>query len=81
MAGGDGGVESEYDDMLAPSDYFATDEKGDAAFGEHGFGAAERSPIYQGEYHGYEGGEWVDMKARPQMLADGSTLQASSSSL
>jgi hypothetical protein len=73
-AGGDGGVDSDYDDALAPSEYFAADEKGDAPFGEHGFGPEERSPIYQGEYHGYEGGEWVEMKARPQMLAMGNSI-------
>ena len=63
-------MDSDYDDALAPSEYFAADEKGDAPFGGHGFGPEERSPIYQGEYHGYEGGEWVNMKARPQMLAE-----------
>jgi hypothetical protein len=36
-------------------------EQGDAAFGEHGFGADERNPIYQGDYHEYEGGDWVEM--------------------
>ena len=67
-------MDSDYDDALAPSEYFAADEKGDAAFGGHGFGPEERSPIYQGEYHGYEGGEWVEMKARPQMLAMGNSI-------
>lgn len=59
--GGDGGVDSDYDAVISPSEYFGTDEKGDAAFGEHGFGAADRNSIYQGEYHEYEGGEWVEM--------------------
>ena len=45
--GGDGGMESDYDDVIAPSDFFGTDEKGDAPFGQHGFGAEERNPIYQ----------------------------------
>jgi hypothetical protein len=45
--GGDGGMDSDYDDVLAPSEFYGTDEKGDAAFGEHGFGAEERNPIYQ----------------------------------
>mmetsp|Transcript_57012 Transcript_57012/g.92237 ORF Transcript_57012/g.92237 Transcript_57012/m.92237 type:complete len:416 (-) Transcript_57012:48-1295(-) len=59
--GGDGGIGSDYAAVSAPSEYFGMDEQGDAAFGEHGFGAADRSPIYQGEYHDYEGGEWVEM--------------------
>lgn len=45
--GGDGGIGSDYAAVSAPSEYFAMDEQGDAAFGEHGFGAADRSPIYQ----------------------------------
>ena len=61
-------MESDYDDVIAPSEFFGTDEKGDAAFGEHGFGAEERNPIYQGEYHEYEGGEWVNMKTSPTRL-------------
>ena len=68
--GGDGGMESDYDDVIAPSEFFGTDEKGDAPFGDlRGFGPADRAPIYQGEYHEYEGGDWTEMKARPQMLA------------
>ena len=31
--GGDNGVDSDYDEVSAPSEYFATDEKGDAQFG------------------------------------------------
>jgi len=68
--GGDGGMESDYDDVLAPSEFYGTDQKGDAAFGGHGFGAEERNPTYQGDYHEYEGGAWTEMKARPQMLAN-----------
>lgn len=46
--GGDGGMESDYDDVIAPSEFFATDEKGDAPFGDlRGFGPADRAPIYQ----------------------------------
>ena len=30
--GGDGGMASDYDAVSAPSEYFATDEKGDAPF-------------------------------------------------
>jgi len=60
--GGDGGMDSEYDDVIAPSEFFGTDEKGDAAFGDlRGFGPADRAPIYQGDYHEYEGGDWVEM--------------------
>merc|ERR1719199_2335041 len=67
--GGDGGLDSDYDAVTAPSEYFATDEKGDAPFGGmRGIGPAERDPTYQGEYHDYAGGEWVNMKARPQQL-------------
>eukprot|EP00802_Teleaulax_amphioxeia_P009265 Tamp_09281.p1 GENE.Tamp_09281~~Tamp_09281.p1 ORF type:complete len:634 (+),score=182.41 Tamp_09281:159-1904(+) len=67
--GGDGGVDSDYDAVTAPSEFYGMDQKGDAAFGEHGFGAMERNPIYQGDYHEYEGGDWVDMKGAPQQLA------------
>lgn len=46
--GGDGGMDSDYDDVTAPSEFFATDEKGDAPFGDlRGFGPADRAPIYQ----------------------------------
>jgi hypothetical protein len=46
--GGDGGVESDYDDVIAPSEFFGADEKGDAPFGDlRGFGPADRAPIYQ----------------------------------
>ena len=69
-------MESDYDDVIAPSEFFGTDEKGDAAFGEHGFGAEERNPIYQGEYHEYEGGEWVEMHAPTQMLANANSIYA-----
>lgn len=70
--GGDGGMDSDYDDAIAPSEFFGTDEKGDAPFGDlRGFAPADRAPIYQGEYHEYEGGDWTEMKARPQMLAGG----------
>jgi len=67
--GGDGGLDSDYDAVTAPSEYFATDEKGDAPFGDmRGIGPAERDPTYQGEYHDYAGGDWINMKARPQQL-------------
>ena len=63
-------MESDYDDVIAPSEFFGTDEKGDAPFGDlRGFGPADRAPIYQGDYHEYEGGDWTEMKVRPQMLA------------
>jgi hypothetical protein len=40
---------SDYDEVIAPSEYFATDEKGDAAFGEmRGDGPADRVDTYQG---------------------------------
>jgi len=46
--GGDGGMDSDYDDVIAPSEFFGTDEKGDAPFGDiRGFGPADRAPIYQ----------------------------------
>ncbi|EKX39574.1 hypothetical protein GUITHDRAFT_164897, partial [Guillardia theta CCMP2712] len=63
--GGDNGVDSDYDAVTAPSEYFATDEKGDGAFEE----PAGRDPVYQGEYHDYAGGDWTNMKATPQSLA------------
>jgi len=72
--GGDGGMDSDYDDAIAPSEFYGLDQKGDAPFGGHGFGAGDRNPIYQGEYHEYEGGDWVEMKARPQMLAGVNTI-------
>ena len=46
--GGDGGMDSDYDAVSAPSEYFATDEKGDAPFGfMRGFGPADRHPTFQ----------------------------------
>jgi hypothetical protein len=63
--GGDGGVESDYDAVTAPSDFYGLDQKGDAAFAD----AAGRSSIYQGDYHAYEGGGWTNMKSAPQQLA------------
>ena len=45
--GGDGGMDSDYDAVTAPNEFYGTDQKGDAAFGQHGFGAMDRNPIYQ----------------------------------
>ena len=70
--GGDNGVDSDYDAVTAPSEYFATDEKGDGAFEE----PAGRDPVYQGEYHDYAGGDWIKMKATPQVCgADAKELR------
>ena len=56
--------------VTAPNDFYGTDQKGDAAFGDlRGFGPADRHPTYQGEYHEYEGGDWTEMKGAPQQLA------------
>jgi hypothetical protein len=68
--GGDGGVDSDYDEVTAPNEFYGTDQKGDAPFGDlRGFGPADRHPTYQGEYHEYEGGDWTEMKGAPQQLA------------
>ena len=68
--GGDGGIDSDYDAVSAPSDYFATDQKGDAPFGGvRGYGPADRHPTFQGEYHDYAGGDWTEMRGAPQQLA------------
>jgi len=67
--GGDNGMDSDYDAVTAPNEFYGTDQKGDAPFGGHGFGAEERNPTYQGEYHEYEGGAWTEMKGAPQQLA------------
>lgn len=46
--GGDGGMDSDYDDVLAPSEFYGMDQKGDAPFGDlRGFGPADRMPTYQ----------------------------------
>ena len=67
--GGDGGIDSDYDAVSAPSEYFATDEKGDAPFGGvRGYGPADRHPTFQGEYHDYAGGDWTEMRGAPQQL-------------
>jgi len=68
--GGDGGVESDYDAVTAPSEFYGMDQKGDAPFGDlRGYGPADRDPTFQGEYHEYEGGDWTEMKGAPQQLA------------
>ena len=51
-------MDSDYDEVSAPSEYFATDEKGDAPF-ENGINRVDNM---QGTYHDYAGGGWIEMK-------------------
>ena len=51
-------MDSDYDEVSAPSEYFATDEKGDAPF-ENGINRVDNM---QGTYHDYAGDGWIEMK-------------------